>query len=88
MTPLDVLVIDDEKNIRATLRVCLEGLGCKVAEAGSADAAKAAIARHCYDLVFLDLRLEETSGIATLRRKAVVRRPSGRAVKSTSNWTG
>ena len=26
--PLDVLVVDDEKNIRSTLRVCLEGLGC------------------------------------------------------------
>ena len=25
---LDVLVIDDEKNIRATVAMCLEGMGC------------------------------------------------------------
>ena len=66
MTPLDVLVIDDEKNIRATLRVCLEAVGCKVAEAGGAEAAKAALGRHRYDLAFLDLRLEEASGIDLL----------------------
>jgi NtrC-family two-component system response regulator AlgB len=66
VTPLDVLVIDDEKNIRATLRVCLEAVGCKVAEAGGAEAAKAALGRHRYDLAFLDLRLEEASGIDLL----------------------
>src|SRR5204862_3438556 len=27
-TGLSVLVVDDEKNIRATLRVCLESIGC------------------------------------------------------------
>ena len=63
---LEVLVIDDEKNIRKTLRVCLEGLGCRVGEAGSGEAARAAVARHHYDLAFLDLRLEEESGMALL----------------------
>ena len=28
--PMRVLVVDDERNIRATLRMCLEGLGCEV----------------------------------------------------------
>ncbi len=66
MTPLDVLVIDDEKNIRATLRVCLEGLGCQVAEAASAPAAKAALARRPYDLAFLDVKLDGADGIDLL----------------------
>ncbi|MBN8473149.1 response regulator [Corallococcus exiguus] len=30
-----VLVVDDERNIRHTLRVCLEGLGCEVREAAT-----------------------------------------------------
>ena len=63
---LDVLVIDDEKNIRTTLRVCLEGMGCRVGEASSAEAARGAIARRHFDLAFLDLRLEESNGLDLL----------------------
>ena len=33
-----VLVIDDEKNIRTTLAVCLEGLGCQVMQAATSQA--------------------------------------------------
>jgi two-component system, NtrC family, response regulator AlgB len=40
-----VLVVDDEKNIRRTLTLCLEGLGCAVTEAGSSAAALEALAR-------------------------------------------
>ena len=39
----DVLVIDDEKNIRATLTMCLEAVGCTVAQASNPDAALAAV---------------------------------------------
>ena len=63
---LEVLVIDDEKNIRTTLRVCLEGINCKVTEAGSAEAARGAIQRRHFDLAFLDLRLEESNGLDLL----------------------
>ncbi len=64
--PLEVLIIDDEKNIRATLRVCLEGIGVHVAEAGSAEAAKAAVLRQQFDLAFLDLRLGEANGLTLI----------------------
>ena len=63
---LDVLVVDDEKNIRKTLRVCLEGLGCRVAEAADAATALGAVARRHFDLAFLDLRLQESSGLDLL----------------------
>jgi len=52
-----VLVVDDEKNIRHTLRICLESLGADVTEASSAPAALEAIRRTRFDVVFLDLRL-------------------------------
>ena len=42
---LQVLVVDDEKNIRATLAVCLEGIGCSVTAVGSAAAARDAAER-------------------------------------------
>src|SRR5690349_18950218 len=66
--PMRVLVVDDERNIRTTLRMCLEGLGCEVREAATADAALAALAQAPADLAFVDLRLGTTSGLDLLPR--------------------
>src|SRR5215510_589470 len=64
--PWGVLVIDDEKNIRTTLAMCLEGMGCKVTAVSSVEAAVAALGRQAFDLAFLDLRLGETNGLDLL----------------------
>ncbi len=63
-----VLVVDDDKNIRVTLRVCLEGMGCEVHAVGQSDAALAAVAERSFDLAFLDLRLGAASGLDLLPR--------------------
>jgi len=63
---LRVLVIDDDKNIRVTLGVCLEGMGCEVHTASTAEAALAALAGASFDLAFLDLRLGSASGLDLL----------------------
>ena len=63
-----VLVVDDEKNIRTTLTMCLEGIGCTVVAASSTEAALAAADRTPFDLAFLDLRLGTEDGMALLPR--------------------
>src|SRR5581483_9402497 len=63
---LSVLIVDDEKNIRVTLRMCLEGIGCRVAEAASPEAAPAALDRQSFDLAFLDLHLGDADGLDLL----------------------
>jgi two-component system, NtrC family, response regulator AlgB len=63
---LRTLVVDDEKNIRTTLELCLQGLGCAVTTAATAEAALSAVEREAYELAFLDLRLGATSGIDLL----------------------
>ncbi len=60
---LRALVIDDEKNIRTTLSLCLEQIGCAVTAVGSPPSALGALARQAYDLAFLDLRLGSASGL-------------------------
>ena len=60
---LRVLIIDDEKNIRTTLSLCLEQMGCDVKAVASADGALAALRHDMFDLAFLDLRLGEANGI-------------------------
>ncbi len=62
-TPLRVLVVDDEKNIRATLAMCLESFGEKVTQADGFETAKTAVAVSAFDLAFVDLRLGQNSGL-------------------------
>jgi NtrC-family two-component system response regulator AlgB len=66
--PMRVLVVDDERNIRKTLSIVLQGLGCAVTETGSADAAVEALERSPFDLAFVDLRLGTDDGLALLPR--------------------
>lgn len=66
MRTWEVLVIDDEKNIRVTLATCLEGMGCNVTAVSSAAAAVATLGRQAFDLAFLDLRLGEMNGLELL----------------------
>lgn len=63
-----VLIIDDEKNIRTTLQVCLQGIGCRVAAAASGETALAQLEREPFDIAFLDLKLGEESGMDLLPR--------------------
>ena len=61
-----VLVIDDEKNIRTMLTVCLEEAGCEVTATASAGGALEALRHQWFDLAFLDLRLGDRDGLDIL----------------------
>ncbi len=58
-----VLVVDDEANIRRTLRVCLESRGHRVTCVGSPHDALNEAQRQVFDLAFVDLRLGTESGM-------------------------
>ena len=60
---LNVLVVDDETNIRKTLTVCLESEGHRVVSAGSFRDAVAEVARRSFELAFVDLRLGTENGL-------------------------
>ena len=62
-SPLNVLVVDDELNIRKALAACLEADGHKVIAVGSADDATQAVARRSFDLAFVDLVIGKDSGL-------------------------
>jgi DNA-binding NtrC family response regulator len=63
-----ILVVDDEKNIRRTLRMVLEGAGFHTLEAGSAEDGLARLEANEIDLVILDVRLPKMSGIEALAK--------------------
>ncbi|MEW6440074.1 MAG: sigma-54 dependent transcriptional regulator [bacterium] len=63
-----VLIIDDEKNIRNTLSVCLQGMGCQVQPAASGEAALRALEQGPFDLAFLDLKLGAENGLDLIPR--------------------
>ncbi|MFW6067670.1 MAG: sigma-54-dependent transcriptional regulator [Myxococcota bacterium] len=61
-----VLVVDDEKNIRRTLRMVLEGAAFDVLEAETAEEGVKQVEAGGVDLVILDVRLPKMSGIEAL----------------------
>jgi len=63
-----ILVVDDEKNIRRTLRMVLEGSGFNTLEAESAEECLETLGRDEVDLVILDVRLPKMSGIEALQK--------------------
>src|SRR3954466_14996520 len=66
--PSTVFIVDDEKNIRRTVRMVLEGEGYAVEEASSGEEALARIAEIGADVVLLDVQLPGMSGLETIER--------------------
>ena len=62
-----ILVVDDQKNMRATTALVLRQQGYEVAEAESGEAALARLLEEPFDVVLTDLRMEPLDGLAVLR---------------------
>jgi NtrC-family two-component system response regulator AlgB len=60
---LNVLVVDDETNIRKTIALCLEIEGCHVRSVSNFDDAVNEIKQGVFDVAFLDLRLGTKNGL-------------------------
>ena len=63
-----MLVVDDERNIRRTLRLVLEGEGYRVEEAGAAEEIEPLLTRTAVDLLILDIKLPGEDGLSALKR--------------------
>ncbi len=65
-----IFIVDDEKNIRRTVRMVLEGEGFTVEEASSGEEALARLPEVAADVLLLDVQLPGISGLDTLERIA------------------
>ena len=63
-----VLIVDDDDGLRAFLRAALEGDGCIVREAASAEEGLAALDEELPDLILLDVEMPRMNGIEMLQR--------------------
>ena len=63
-----ILVVDDEAEIRRSVRMILEYEGYDVQEASSGPEALALVAREPPDLVFLDIKMGGLDGLETLQK--------------------
>jgi NtrC-family two-component system response regulator AlgB len=63
MPPLNILIVDDEANIRKTLMVCLESRGHRATAVSNGKDARAEADRQVFDLAFVDLRLGTENGL-------------------------
>ena len=70
--PSTILVVDDEKNIRRTVRMVLEGAGFNVEEASTGEEALARLPDIGADVMLLDVQMTGMSGLETLDRLAAM----------------
>ena len=63
---MDILIVDDEGNIRRMLRALLEAEGYQVREAESAEAGLVEVGRQAPEVVLLDLALPGMTGLEAL----------------------
>jgi len=63
MQGLNILIVDDEVNIRKTLTICLESRGHHVIAVSNGKDARVETDRQVFDLAFLDLRLGTEDGL-------------------------
>jgi serine/threonine protein kinase len=81
-----ILVVDDRRNMRATLAMLLGGNGYDVSSAASAQEALDVASHEDYDVVLTDLRIGEMDGIDVLR--SIKRRhPSTQIIMMTAYGT-
>lgn len=67
MTPLNILVIDDERSIREGCRLSLSKKGHSVDTCPNGQAGLEAILQGAYDIALLDLKLPDMDGMEILR---------------------
>jgi NtrC-family two-component system response regulator AlgB len=74
-TTWSALIIDDDPGVRQSVRLCLEVENVRVMGVGTAAGALEALERTRFDVVFLDLWLQNESGMAVLPE--ILRRQPG-----------
>jgi DNA-binding NtrC family response regulator len=63
----NILVVDDEKNIRLTMSQSLKSSGVQVQTAADGEEALLKLGKHRFNLVFLDLKMPGMEGMVVLR---------------------
>jgi two-component system, OmpR family, alkaline phosphatase synthesis response regulator PhoP len=81
-----ILIVDDEKNIRLTMRQALESLEFPVQTAVNGEEALQKLGAGFFGLVFLDLKMPGMDGMAVLRR-IMAEWPKTRVVIITAHGT-
>jgi DNA-binding NtrC family response regulator len=64
----EILLVDDQKSIRTTLKITLKRVGYQVEEASCGEEALRLLEKKTYDLVITDLKMEKIDGIKVLQK--------------------
>jgi two-component system alkaline phosphatase synthesis response regulator PhoP len=63
----NILIIDDEANLRQTMARILQRAGYDVITASDGNSGLALLERHHFDMVYLDIRMPDKSGLEVLK---------------------
>jgi DNA-binding NtrC family response regulator len=73
-SPTKVLIVDDSSAVRQIVQRILQGsvFNCEITEAGDGETALALCRSSQFDVIFLDCNMPGLSGLATMKRLAVI----------------
>ena len=71
MKPAKILIVDDDTNIRTSVRLCLEAAGFEVSQASNGAEALELIHSDSPDLVLVDLAMPVLDGMTVLAEIAI-----------------
>lgn len=81
-----ILIVDDEKNLRFTMTMCLEPLGYEIGTADDGEDALSQLEKQEFDLILLDIRLPGMDGLDVLRQ-VVKHHPNVRIIMVSAHGT-
>jgi DNA-binding NtrC family response regulator len=65
---INVLVVDDEKNLTLAMRRLLSAEGYRAETAGSGDEAVEIVKETAFDIIFLDVNMPDMNGLETFKK--------------------
>ncbi len=68
----NVLIVDDQRNMRTTTALLLRGEGYEVSEAGSVEEAVQLIGASTFDVILTDLKMEPLDGMELLKQAMAI----------------
>lgn len=82
----NILLVEDEKAVRSTLKLMLQRTGYQVDDASNGTKAIDQLKNHFYDLIITDLKMEPIDGMAVLRKAKEIN-PSTEVIVMTAFGT-
>lgn len=85
LSSLNILIVDDDSDLRESLSELLANFGCNVISAHDGQSAINQFVKHNPDFTLIDIRMPEMNGIEAVKKICYERNPDGKIIFMSGN---